>query len=214
MTYAVAQGPWTAKQLVTDYLTADLPRRIVAFREAWGVDDERLPIPEYYHAYEPPALDHWPMVITVQLSMSRLERIDYGDGPNPIYRCAYALRTYLWTRAETPEGVTETRDRLTTVIRASLLDHPCLQRTIQDIHGQGHQLLLDERSLREEYSDISVVKGDRCIAGAYLSYDVLLDEMIGRSSIGEVAEIDLSFDAGGASGTTLTPDVVTRIISD
>lgn len=214
MTYSVQQGPWLVKNLITDYLAHDLPRRIVAFREAWGIDDEKLPIPERYHAYEPPALDHWPMIITVQLSTSNIQRIDYADGANAVYRCTYGIRTYLWTRAETPEGVTETRDRLAVVVRAALLDHPCLQRTIEGLHGPGHQLLLDERSLREEYSEVTVVKGDRRVAGAFLSYDVILDEMLGREPIGEVGEIDLEFDAGSAFGGELTPQVTTRIITD
>lgn len=212
MTYAIQQGPWTPKQLVTEYLAWDLPRRIIAFRNEWQMDDERLPSPVHYLPYEPPALDHWPTIITVQLSTSEIVRSDYAGGLNPVYRCTYAMRTYVWLRSESAEGVTESRDRLTAVIRSSLLDRPCF--ALGTSHA-NHEVLLDETTLREEYSDITYVKGDRAVAGAYLSYNVTIEEIVARADIAELSEVQVQFDASGnrvAELTELDENVLTQVI--
>lgn len=180
-------GPWSAKQYVSLYLKSDIPRRIIGYRNLWQLDDRRLPTPEAYFPYEPPAIDVWPMVITVQLSTPSIERADYADGLNPVYRCTYNMRTYLWVRQDSAEMVTESRDRLLTVLRSALLDRPCL--VAGDTHSE-HDILIDETTMREEYSDITYVKGERAVAGGFLSYDLSLYEAIVRSDIasGTVAD--------------------------
>lgn len=210
----MTQGAWTAKRLVTDYLAWDMPRRVVALREAWGVDDDTLPLPEVYLAHEPPALDHWPSILTVAMSTSRIERIDYEDGLNPLYRCTYSMRTYVWVRHELPEGVTEVRDRLAAVLRTSLLDRPTLARSTG---SSGLDLAIDEGSLREEFSDLTYVKGDRAVAGAYLAYDLRLDELLARADVAEVADLEIHYDATGnptAAREEFVEDVVVRTITD
>jgi hypothetical protein len=169
-------GPWTAKEYISSYLETDLPDRIVGYRNLWNLDSDRLPVPEKYLSYEPPSLDHWPMVITVGLSTPSMTRIDYVDGMNPVYRVSYNMRTYVWVRQDHAELATESRDRLTTVIRAALLDRPSLV----SLDDADHDLLLDETTLREEFSDITYVKGDRAICGAFLGYTLNLNEAVTR----------------------------------
>lgn len=213
MSYAIQQGPWTPKTLITDYLAWDLPRRIVAFRNEWQMDDQRLPTPEYYLPYEPPSLDHWPTIITVQISTSEIVRSDYSGGLNPVYRCTYAMRTYLWLKHESPEGVTESRDRLTAVVRSALLDRPCL--ALGTAHTK-HEVLLDEGTLREEYSDITYVKGDRAVAGSYLSYNVQIEETLARANIAELSAMQIQYDASGNANAEMSSgldqNVLTQII--
>lgn len=208
-TYSLPEGPWEVKKLVNDYLKWDLPRRIQIFRDHWNLDDALLPIPEKYHAYEPPALDHWPMIITLQLAMSRAERIDYMSGLNAVYRCTYNMRTYVWVRGESPEEAVESRDRLTTVVRSALLDHACLGLGLS--HATD-QILLDEGTLREEYSDVTYVSGNRVVAGAYLSYNINLDEAMIRADISEVTEIQVQYDGGSAELPDIAENVFTQII--
>lgn len=186
-------GPWTAKEYISSYLENDLPDRIIGYRNLWNLDSDRLPVPEKYLSYEPPALDHWPMVITVALSTPSMTRIDYVDGMNPVYRTAYNMRTYVWVRQDHAELATESRDRLTTVIRSALLDRPSLVSA----DDEDHDLLLDETSLREEYSDITYVKGDRAVCGAFLGYTLNLNEAITRRN---------RFDPTGDNPTELTLD--------
>ena len=169
-------GAWTAKEYVTSYLEEDLPDRIIGYRNLWNLDSDRLPVPEKYLSYEPPALDHWPMVITVALSTPSMTRIDYVDGLNPVYRSAYNMRTYVWVKQDHAELATESRDRLVTVLRSALLD----RASLVSLDDENHDLLLDETTLREEFSDITYVKGDRAVCGAFLGYTIYLNEAITR----------------------------------
>lgn len=182
-------GPWTAKSLVTTYLEWDLPQRLTEYRNRWQLDDERLPNPAKYLAYEPIGLDAWPTIITVQMSTLGMDRHDYTGGRDPIYRCRYQMRTFVWTCDVEPGGVTESRDRLTAVVRAALLDRPCM--TVGPYNNDFADVSLDEGTLREEYSDITQVKGDRFIAGAYLAYEFGLNEPVTRRTISNVSSIEI-----------------------
>jgi hypothetical protein len=53
-------------------------------------------------------------------------------------------------------------------------------------------VLLDETTFKEEYSDLSYAKGDRVIAGAYFAYEFSLNEQIIRTKLGDVNEFDLN----------------------
>lgn len=185
------QGAWKAKNFVNDYLRADLPKRLRVYRNEWNLDDENLPEPLKYLAYEPIALDHWPTIITVVISMTGLERDDYTKLMDPMYFVDYSMRTYVWVKDDSSEECTAKRDRLTTILRSSILDSPCLK-----IFGQADDLevLIDESTLREEYSDLTLIKGERVMAGAYLSYNLRINEVVRASQIGTVDEINTEAD--------------------
>lgn len=183
-------GPWTAKTLITSYLEWDLPQRLIEYRNRWQLDDERLPDPQKYLSYEPVGLDAWPTIITVQISTSSFDRFEYTRAFDPVYRCRYQMRTFVWTRDVEPGGVTESRDRLTAVVRASLLDRPAMTKGPYD--NEFHDISLDEGTLREEFSDITQVKGDRFIAGAYLAYEFGLNEPVTRRVISEVSSTEIT----------------------
>lgn len=189
MSDVLMQGPQFAKKYVTDYLQQDIPSRLIRYRNGWNVDDYTLPDPLLYLTYEPIALDHWPTVITVVISTNSFDRIGMDPAGNPEYRVSYAMRTYVWVKTEGSDEVTWMRDRLTTVLRSALLDHPGLNQC--DTTGSVDPMM-DESSLREEYSDLTLIKGDRVLAGAYLGYDLTLNETVYRQPIGQLAEVDLS----------------------
>lgn len=179
-------GAHYAKEVVNDYLKYDIPRRLVRYRNAWGVDDYTLPEPQKYLVYEPIALDHWPTLITVVISTNSFDRMmNYGGG-DPLYRVSYSMRTYIWAKTEGSEEVTLMRDRLSTVVRSALLDSPCMKGLSQPVVD----VMLDESTMREEFSDLTLIKGDRVLAGAYIGYDLYLNELVYRQPIGEVTEIE------------------------
>lgn len=190
-------GPHYAKSYVSAYLTADLPTRLLSYRNAWSVDDITLPNPVKYLTYEPIALDEWPTIITTATSMTGLERISYDRG-NPLYRVRYAMRTYVWVRTEQSPEATLMRDRMTTVVRSALLDYPCLKATDP---RQTFRVTIDESSIREEYSDLTLLKGDRVLAGSYISYDLDIDEIVMREPIGTLTQFDLTFIQKGITET-------------
>lgn len=192
------QGAHNAKKFVNDYLKKDLPQRVDDYRNGrrpetdWYLDDETLPSPALYLIYEPIALDEWPTIITLAMSTTGLERLNYTPGFDPLYRVTYSMRTYVWVRAIGSEEATLMRDRLTTVVRSSLLDHPCLAANDP---SKYLEVLIDEGSMREEFSDLSLLKGDRVLAGAYISYDLSINERITRQPLGEADEFQLEVES-------------------
>lgn len=182
-------GAHYAKQYVNNYLRNDIPTRIIDYRNGWNLDDETLPTPTAFFIYEPIALDTWPSVITVAMSTNNLERIGYG-GANPLYRVNYSMRTYIWVRDVGSEETTLMRDRLTTVVRSAILDYPCMKATDPQ---ETFKATIDESTIQEQFSDLTLLKGDRVMAGAYLSYDLSIDEIMDRRPLGTANEIDIEF---------------------
>ncbi len=215
--YPLMHGAQFAKKYVNDYLKQDIPIRIIDYRNAWQADDITLPTPEQFIAYEPLAIDEWPSVITVAIATNSFNRIGF-DGPDPLYRVSYQMRTYIWTRTEGSEEVTIMRDRLTTVLRSALLDYPCLKvydsETASGLGRESFRVMVDEGSLREEFSDITLLKGDRMMAGSYLGYTLEIDEIVSRKPIGEVSEIQVGIiphalsASLNVSGDVLDPEVI------
>lgn len=167
------QGPHKAKEFVNLYLESDLPDRLIKYRNAWNLDDEELPEPKKYLAYEPVAIDAWPTLITVAISMDGLERTDYTRLFDPRFSVNYTMRTYIWVKDDQSDLATLKRDRLTTVLRSALLDGPSLN---QCGDAEGLEVMIDESSIREEYSELTLIKGERVMAGAYLGYTVTIVE--------------------------------------
>lgn len=189
MSEILMYGPQFAKQFVTDYLQKDIPSRLIKYRNGWNVDDYDLPDPELYLTYEPVALDHWPTIITVVISTNSFDRVGFVNGGNPQYSVKYSMRTYVWTKTEGSEQVTVMRDRLTTVLRSALLDYPNLQMCDTDGNVDPR---MDESTLTEEYSDLTLIKGDRVMAGAYLGYDLTLNEVVYRAETAQVSSVDIT----------------------
>jgi len=189
--HELMQGAHFAKQYVTDYLESDLPDRILDYRNGWLLTDSELPLPVKYLSYEPVALDKWPTIITVALTTNNMERIGYATSQySPEYRMSYNMRTYVWCRSNNSEQTTLQRDRLTTVVRSALLDYPSLQATDTT---RTFRAEIDESGMREEFSDLTPLKGERFLAGAYLGYELSLDEVVMRKAYGHVDEDGVSF---------------------
>jgi hypothetical protein len=209
MAYDLMHGAQFAKSYVNEYLKVDIPTRLVEYRNGWNLNTGTLPDPERYLVHEPIALDHWPTIITVSISTTRMERlgmVESRGAMHPEYRVNYSMRTYIWSRTEGSEETTIMRDQLTTVVRSALLDHPCLKATDPRSTWKAE---IDESSMREEFSDLTLLKGDRVMAGAYIAYDLAINEVVGRSPLGTVDEegISLGVKNVGIGDTSLeVPD--------
>lgn len=195
MTTPLMHGAHYAKAFVNNYLSYDMPQRLVRYRNGWGLDDDSLPTPVNFFTYEPLAMDEWPTIITVAISTSYFDRLGF-IGSNPEYRVAYQMRTYVWVRTEGSEEATIMRDRLSAVLRSSLLDYPSMKFTDP---RETFKAELEQTSLSEEYSDLTLLKGDRVLAGAYLGYTIYMNEIVARADIGTLEEIDLTVNLSGMS---------------
>lgn len=188
MAYSLMHGAQFAKSYVNEYLKVDIPTRLVEYRNGWDLNDGSLPDVELFLVHEPIALDHWPTIITVALSTTNFEHLGSIAG-NPEYRVNYSMRTYVWVRTEGSEETTMMRDQLTTIVRAALLDRPCLKATDPRSTWAAE---IDPNTMREEFSDLTLLKGDRVMAGAYLAFDLAINEIVDRSNLGLVDEEGIS----------------------
>jgi hypothetical protein len=89
------------------------------------------------------------------------------------------------------------RDRLTTVVRSALLDVPSLQ-TLNDANGD-YEAYIDSSSITEEFSDLTMLKGDRVLAGAYIGYDLVINEIVYRQQIAMVDTYEIEMQDMGPS---------------
>lgn len=190
-------GPGYAKDIVMDYFKADLPSRLVAFRNLWNLDAEALPDihPESMVTYAPPSLEHitqeLPLIYTVILSTRGMTRVDYTPTMDPIYRVDYQARTYLWVRDVGMDATSRQRDNMMTVLRNSFLDDQCLAN--HDTNGLNSGVKFDESTLREEFSDLlAATKGQKWYGGAYLAYDLSINEVVSRPTLGTVNDIEVT----------------------
>ena len=78
------------------------------------------------------------------------------------------MRTYVWVRDAGAQIVTDQRDNLTTVVREALMDHPSLSAYDTTVPCSPK---IDEASMEEQFSDLTLIKGERLLAGAFISYD-------------------------------------------
>jgi hypothetical protein len=51
--------------------------------------------------------------------------------------------------------------------------------------------MIDEGSLREEFSDTTLLKGDRVMSGSYLGYTLSINEVVTRQDIAEIQEFQI-----------------------
>jgi hypothetical protein len=174
-------GPRLAKNYVSNYLANDMPPRLITYRNYWNLSSSQLPDPRRYLSYEPFALDAWPTIITMVINTRSVTRTDYEPDADPNFRVTYEMRTYVWTRASGAETVTEQRDNLTTVVREALMDGPSLSRYDSSVPCYPK---IDEGTIREEFSDLTLIKGERLLAGAYIAYDLSLEEVVDVDPLG------------------------------
>ena len=63
--------------------------------------------------------------------------------------------------------------------------------------------MIDEGSLREEFSDTTLLKGDRVMSGSYLGYTLSINEVVTRQDIAELSELQIDVLNQKLSDTSL-----------
>ncbi len=174
-------GPRLAKSFVSNYLANDLPPRLITYRNHWGLSESQLPDPRKILTFEPFTLDTWPTIISLVINTRSVNREGYEYDYDPNFRVTYEMRTYVWTRANGAQTVTEQRDNLTTVVRESLMDGASLSSYDSTVPCYPK---IAEETIREEFSDLTLIKGERLLAGAYVAYDLSLEEIIDHTPLG------------------------------
>ena len=84
-----------------------------------------------------------------------------------------------------------------TVVRSSILDYPCLKAFDS---RSNFRILIDEGTIREEFSDTTLLKGERYMAGAFLGYTLEIDEVVERLDVGTIATFDFGIQTASIGG--------------
>jgi hypothetical protein len=179
---------------VVAYLRATVPSIIDQARADWGLDGQQLPYPEGYEAYEPYALDKWPLLGVNVTNAGLFRRQSYEDVTAQEYMSQYSIQVFTWVRTPTdstgspiePEysEALRVRDDLAACVRAALLKSGSL--------GQPGAILFDESSMSENYSEATAVKGERFVAGVVHAFDIRFDESVPLVGIGTADIISIS----------------------
>lgn len=171
------RGVQVPKRAVADYLAARLPAHLDALVEQWGVTLDK---PEDYLPNEPSALDRFPLVAVSGVRVASVRRREVEtEAPAVVYDVAYALRVFVWVRAQGVDRAVTLRDDLTAAVRGLLIANPTL-----DVPDEA--VLIDEDSIVEEYSEPTPVKGDRVVAGSFVGVTVTCTERLLAGSLGTV----------------------------
>lgn len=198
-------GSRLAKQFVTNYLAADLPSRLVAYRNHWNLSASQLPDPRLYVSHEPFQLDRWPTIITIVMSTDSINRTAYTSAFDPDLQVVYDMRTYVWVRDAGAQTVTDQRDNLTTVVREALMDHPSLSAYDSDVPCSPK---IDEGTIVEQFSDLTLIKGERLLAGSYIGYSLTLEEVLTRTPLGIMQSSEATVEKMAA-----TPNAPTNVVA-
>lgn len=200
MTVTPLRGATAVRAVVADYLETTVPAYIAQARIDWGLDENELPLPVAYDAYEPYALDKWPLIGVSVAQAGGFNRVNYHPDMSQQYLTTYTVRVYTWVRTPVDEeGIPlepeysesiRLRDDLAACVRSALLISGCL--------GQPDAILFDEGSLSEEYSETDPVKGNRFVGGVIHSFTIRYDESVAispvKSPVGSAGSIII--DAG------------------
>lgn len=191
---ALYRGATAVRDGVITYLAATVPVIVDQARIDWELDEYQLPYPVGYDAYEPYALDKWPLIGVNIVQSDNFIRLDYDGAMSQKYLSKYLVRVFTWVR--TPMGIDETpmepeyseairlRDDLAAVVRATLVRSGSL--------GQPGAFIFDESSLTEEYSEATGVKGDRFVSGVIHTFDLRVDESVPILGLGEANTIEIT----------------------
>ena len=188
----IFRGATAVRQAVADYLSVAVPIVAAQARDDWMMTEIQLPDVVKYDAYEPYALDMWPLIGINVTNANDFIRVDIDDDGGNQYLAKYNVRVFTWIR--TPMDADDTplepeyseslrlRDDLAAVVRAALLKTGSL--------GQ-RAIIFDETTLTEDYSEATKVKGDRWVAGTIHSFTIRLDESVPLVPLGTANTITI-----------------------
>lgn len=163
---------------MTQFFKDHFPGYLVGLRADWSLTAKDLPDPVLYLPREPRRLDRWPLLATTAVNDS-MRRVELTDENGILYDTTYSLRTFVWVNESGWDRAIDVRDDLTTALETLILDCQTLRRDPIDV-------VVREESLLTEYADVTPVKGDRFVTGAYVAYDLVVAETVARTASGTV----------------------------
>lgn len=191
----VTGGARGCRDQVAQALTFELPRKLVLLREAWLVDENKLPELDKVTSGEVADRFLTPheasQVIVVTPKQRSQRRVDIDAAGRPVYMTRYACQVYVWTKSRNWQDALDARDNTADAVRRSLIEWPNL--TPGRRGDSGYRVVED--SLQIEYGVPARMadNGGRLWCGGVLSLDIEVEETLAdgstREPIGTVNEI-------------------------
>jgi len=176
------RGPSNARRAVADYLRGPaLQRTLERLRADWQLDEADLPAADVVSQVEPAALDRFPLIAVTSGGQRRLRRVDLLPDAD-VFSATYPVRVYVWVRESGRERVVDVRDDLATAVMVSLVEDVTLGRS---------DMRVEDGAMSVEPSDVTPVHGDRFVAGAYVGFDLTVEEQLTRPALGVAAAVDV-----------------------
>lgn len=186
------RGATAVRAAVVDYLTLMVPNIVDRARTDWGLDEYQLPYPLKYDAYEPYALDQWPLLGVNVTSASRFTRLSVNDDGGLRSMPSYNVRVFTWVRTPMDENEDPLEPEYSESIRLRDDLAACVRAALLTTGNLGQQaIIFDETSLSEEYSEATGTRGDRFVAGVIHSFDIRFDESVPILPLGIANTIDV-----------------------
>jgi hypothetical protein len=178
-------GTEEARRRTRDRLGSYLPAKVAAIRGRHDppLTEVELPPPALIATPDRPRLDaeEWPAVMVVCNGAPRLRRVDIDETGASVFERAYAMRVYVYARAETFEAVADIRDRYTLALVETLLDN-------QNLDGAGH---VEETTFAQSDSEILPDSTGRSTGAAYLDFELRLTETLAYNPAGRADTLEV-----------------------
>ena len=213
---ALIRGATTVRQAVSEYLASAVPTMIAQARTEWELSDDALPVPVLYDAYEPYALDRWPIIGVNVVQAGGFDRRAYGLDMSQRYLSQYTVRVFTWVRTPFVETTYDSTPVVDSNLKYDELVNPpettastydetlrlrddmagCVRGALLSSGSVGHpeSIQFDESTLTEEYGEATGVKGDKYVAGVIHSFTIRVDETVLAASLGTAD--DITVEAG------------------
>lgn len=183
MSFSELRGPAGVRHSIAEFLRQWVPAHAAAAATAWGLEpgpdgQDPIPVPvsapddpraDAYYSRELQAIDRWPVISVTSGRMRQTEIARDYDTPDPVLSSVYPIRVFSWVKAEGYDAAQDLRDNLATVIRVTVLSH---------LQLGTDNLLLVPSTLIVDSSRVEAVKGDRFVAGSFVSFDVQATETL------------------------------------
>lgn len=171
------RGTRGARLVIAGYLRARLPAHVEAYRAAYDLTAEELPVPvsssdpkeDAFYAREVEVLDRWPLIAVGSGRLAQTAS-DFTDDFDEVFRSTLPVRVFGWVRADGRAEVQDMRDDFATAMRACLLADPQL--------GTNGDVMLSPGTMVVDPSRPDKVKGDRWVAGVFVGFDVVIGETL------------------------------------
>ena len=187
------RGATAVRQVVAEYLADAMPTVVAMARTEWGLDEHQLPLPVAYDAYEPAALDKWPLVGITIAQAGKFNRVNYWPDMSQQYLTQYTVRVYTWVRTPLDEDEIPIEPEYSEAIRLRDDLAACIRTALLLTGGFGVTgVLWDESSLSEDYSETEPVRGERYVSGVVHTFTMTYDETVTIPQIGTADAIGIS----------------------